>query len=254
MDRRARLLQGCLIGAPPPHQRFWWNLEVSKWSISVKFEVFEGLGPSNRTILGKRQPPFFTPREKLTQIRPYLGSRSARNTIWALGRGEKVGYVFWLYFYCFLRTFMPSGGIKGQVVSRRGKGEVWSTSNSRPFWGSQIYVVKILGNFTHLKMRKIGSIFEVWETDFGSLRGHFWPLGGQICPLGGQFEGLGPQIRDPGPWFWPQRGQNLWSQDRFPLWESEFWPPLEVKTRSIWPILGPEVPKWPILGIPAWKR
>ena len=45
-----------------------------------KFEVFEGLRPSNRTILGKRQPPFFTPREKLTQIRPYLGSRSARNT------------------------------------------------------------------------------------------------------------------------------------------------------------------------------
>ena len=27
---------------------------------------FEGLGPSNRTILGKRQPMFFTPREKLT--------------------------------------------------------------------------------------------------------------------------------------------------------------------------------------------
>ena len=27
---------------------------------------FEGFGPSNRTILGKRQPLFFTPREKLT--------------------------------------------------------------------------------------------------------------------------------------------------------------------------------------------
>ena len=25
-------------------------------------------------------------------------------------------------------------------------------------------------------MRKIGSIFKVWETDFVSLRGHFWPL------------------------------------------------------------------------------
>ena len=25
-------------------------------------------------------------------------------------------------------------------------------------------------------MRKIGSIFQVWETDFGSPRGHFWPL------------------------------------------------------------------------------
>jgi len=92
-------------------------------------------------------------------------------------------------------------------------------------------------------MRKIGSIFEVWETDFRSLRGHFWPLGGQICPLGGQFEGLGPQIRDPGPWFWPQRGQNLWSQDRFPLWGSEFWPLREVKTQSIWPILGSEGPQ-----------
>ena len=99
-------------------------------------------------------------------------------------------------------------------------------------------------------MRKIGSIFQVWEADFGSLRGHFWPLGGQIWPLGGQIrgrrpqiEGLGPQIRDPGPWFWPQRGQNLWSQDRFPLWESEFWPLLEVKTLSIWPILGSEGPQ-----------
>ena len=151
MDRRARLLQGFLIGAPPPHQRFWWNLEVSKWSISVKFEVFEGLGPSNRTILGKRQPLFFTPREKLTQIRPYLGSRSARNTIRTLGWGEKADYVFWLTFYCFffLGTSMPSEGIEGRSSQGGGKGEVWSTSNSRPFEGSQIYVVKILGNFTH---------------------------------------------------------------------------------------------------------
>ena len=88
----------------------------------MKFEVFEGHGPSNRTILGKRQPPFFTPREKLTQIRPYLGSRSARNTIRALGRGEKVDYVFWVYFYCFLRTSMPSGGIEGRSSQGGGRG------------------------------------------------------------------------------------------------------------------------------------
>ena len=142
MDRRARLLQGFLIGAPPPHQRFWWNLEVSKWSISVKFEVFEGLGPSNRTILGKRQPLFFTPREKLTQIRPYLGSRSARNTIRALGRGEKAGYVFWLYFYCFLRTSMPSEGIEGRVVSRRGKGRSDRPLKNPRSWRISDYVVQ----------------------------------------------------------------------------------------------------------------
>ena len=88
----------------------------------MKFKVFEGLGHSNGTILGKRQPVFFTPREKLTQIRPYLGSRSARNTIRALGGGEKTDYVFWLYFYCFLRISMPSEGIGGRVVSRRGRG------------------------------------------------------------------------------------------------------------------------------------
>ena len=107
---------------PSTPSRILVKFVVSKWSISVKFEVFEGLGPSNRTILGKRQPLFFTPREKLTQIRPYLGSRSARNTIRDLGRGEKAGYVFWLYFYCFLRTSMPSEGIEGRVVSRRGRG------------------------------------------------------------------------------------------------------------------------------------
>ena len=31
---------------------------------------------------------------------------------------------FLAYFYCFLGTSMPSGGIEGLVVSRRGKGEV----------------------------------------------------------------------------------------------------------------------------------
>ena len=40
---------------------------------------------------------------------------------------------------------------------------------------------------------------------------------------------------------------NLWSQDRFPLWGTEFWSPKEAKTPLIWP-------KRPILGIPAWKR
>ena len=63
-----------------------------------------------------------------------------------------------------------------------------------------------LGNFSHLKMRKIGSIFEVWETDFGSLRGHFdlweakfdlweakfdlWEASSRVWEA---------QIRDPGP-------------------------------------------------------
>ena len=87
----------------------------------VKFEVFEGIGPSNRTILGKRQPVFFTPREKLTQIRPYLGSRSARNTIRTLGWGKKAGAIFWLVFYCFLRIFMPSGH-KGTGRLKEGVG------------------------------------------------------------------------------------------------------------------------------------
>jgi len=52
---------------------------VSKWSISVKFKVFEGLGPSNRTILGKRQPPFFTASREI----------DPNSTIFGLSLGSK---------------------------------------------------------------------------------------------------------------------------------------------------------------------
>ena len=82
---------------------------------------FEGCGPSNRTILGKSQPPFFTPREKLTSnstIFEALARLEIR--LRDLGGREKADYVFWVYVYCFLGTLMPSEGIKGQVVSRRG--------------------------------------------------------------------------------------------------------------------------------------
>ena len=93
-------------------------------SISVKFEVFEGLGPSNRTILGKRQPMFFTPREKLTQIRPYLGSRSARNTTSGPMWERKGRVCFLAIFLLFFKDLYAQRGHRGQVVSRRGKGEV----------------------------------------------------------------------------------------------------------------------------------
>ena len=68
---------------------------------------------------------------------------------------------------------MPSEGIEGRSSQGGGRGRSDRPQIRDPLRGSQIYVVKILGNFTHLKMRKIGSIFEVWETDFGSPRGHF---------------------------------------------------------------------------------
>ena len=120
MDRRARLLQGCLIVAPPPHQRFWRNLEVSKWSNLVKFEVFEGLGPSNRTILGKRQPPFFTPREKLTPNLTIWGSRSARNTFSGPMWERKGRSYFLAIFLAFLRDPQTLPGVCGGGSSQGG--------------------------------------------------------------------------------------------------------------------------------------
>ena len=60
---------------------------------------FEGLGPSNRTILGKSQPPFFTPREKLTPNSTIFVALARLEIRFRdlLGR-EKASSIFWLYF------------------------------------------------------------------------------------------------------------------------------------------------------------
>ena len=63
---------------------------------------FEGLGPSNRTILGKRQPLFFTPREKLTSNSTIFEALARLEIRFRdlLGR-EKASSIFWLYFLAF---------------------------------------------------------------------------------------------------------------------------------------------------------
>ena len=82
---------------------------------------FEGPGPSNRTILGKRQPPFFTPREKLTpNLTIFVDLARLEIRFRDLCGIEKAGAIFLAIFLLFLRISMPSGGIEGPVVSRRG--------------------------------------------------------------------------------------------------------------------------------------
>jgi len=81
---------------------------------------FEGLGPSNRTILGKRQPLFFTPREKLTQIRPYLGSRSARNTFSGPRWGRKGRVCFLAIFLLFFTDLYAQRGHRGEGRLKEG--------------------------------------------------------------------------------------------------------------------------------------
>jgi len=81
------------------------------------------------------------------------------------------GYIF-LLFLLPPRPFQGPVG-KGRLKEGEGGGLI-DLSKIRDLKRSQIMWSKIkLGNFTHLKMRKIGSIFQVWETDFGSPGGHF---------------------------------------------------------------------------------
>ena len=62
-DSRIRLSQERLCARKRPNRTISrvGETDLRAWDID-----FEGFGPSNRTILGKRQPLFFTPREKLT--------------------------------------------------------------------------------------------------------------------------------------------------------------------------------------------
>ena len=91
----------------------------------MKFEVFEGLGPSNRTILGKRQPPFFTPREKLTpNLTIFVDLARLEIRFRDLCGIEKAGAIFLAIFLLFFKDFYAQRGHRGEVVSRRGKGEV----------------------------------------------------------------------------------------------------------------------------------
>ena len=69
---------------------------------------------------------------------------------------------------------MPSGGIEGQVVSRRGRGRSdRPLKNPRSSKISDYVVQNKLGNFSHSQNEENWIDFWVWETDFRSLRGHF---------------------------------------------------------------------------------
>ena len=69
------------------------------------FTDFEGFGPSNRTILGKRQPPFFTPREKLTPNLTIFGALARLETRFRdLAGREKAAYVFFLAIFLLFLT------------------------------------------------------------------------------------------------------------------------------------------------------
>ena len=84
---------------------------------------FEGFGPSNRTILGKRQPLFFTPREKLTpNLTIFVALARLEIRFRDLCGREKVGYVFWLCFLLCLRTLRPFQGPVGEGRLKEGEG------------------------------------------------------------------------------------------------------------------------------------
>ena len=68
---------------------------------------------------------------------------------------------------------MPSEGIEGRSSQGGGRGRSDRPQIRDPSRGSQIYVVKILGNFTHSQNEENWIDFWVWETDFGSPGGHF---------------------------------------------------------------------------------
>ena len=106
---------------------------------AADLDDFEGLGPSNRTILGKRQPVFFTPREKLTPNLTIFGALARLEIRFRdLGGGEKAGAIFWLYFLLFLTDpqTLP-GACGGRSSQGGGRGRSDRPQNLRP-WGSQI--------------------------------------------------------------------------------------------------------------------
>ena len=83
---------------------------------------FEGLEPSNRAILGKRQPLFFTPREKLTSnLTIFEALARLEIRLRDLCGREKAAYVFWLYFCCFYGPLCPAGHI-GEGRLKEGEG------------------------------------------------------------------------------------------------------------------------------------
>ena len=86
----------------PKTMTIWMISRVWGTDLRVLDIDFEGLGPSNRTILGKSQPPFFTPREKLTPNSTiFVALARLEIRFRDLCGRKKAGYVFWLYFCCF---------------------------------------------------------------------------------------------------------------------------------------------------------
>ena len=113
---------------------------------------FEGLGPSNRTILGKRQPLFFTPREKLTSNLTIFEALARLGTRFRdLGGREKAGYVFLAIFLSFLGTLRPFQGPVGEGRLKEGERGRSDRPLKNPKHGSfRFRWSKIkLGNFTH---------------------------------------------------------------------------------------------------------
>ena len=81
------------------------------------------MGPSNRTILGKSQPPFFTPREKLTpNLTIFVALARLEIRFRDLYGREKAGYIFWLIFLLFLRDPQALQGPVGEGRLKEGVG------------------------------------------------------------------------------------------------------------------------------------
>ena len=119
---------------------------------------------------------FFTPREKLTPNLTIFGALARLEIRFRdlCGR-EKAGAIFWLYFLLFLTDLYAQRGHRGKGRLKEGVGGgLIDLSKIRDPSRSQIMWSKIkLGNFSHSQNEENWIDFWVWETDFGSLRGHF---------------------------------------------------------------------------------
>ena len=107
------------------------------------FTDFEGFGPSNRTILGKRQPPFFTPREKLTPNLTIFGALARLETRFRdLAGREKAAYVFFLAIFLLFLTDPQAlpGACGGRSSQGGGRGR-----SDRPLKNPKLRVLNLSG-------------------------------------------------------------------------------------------------------------
>ena len=149
-----RLSDSSLAGASgsPKRLPIWMISRVGDTDLRVLDTDFEGLGPSDRTILGKRQPPFFTPREKLTPNLTIFGALARLEIRFRdLCGGEKAGAIFLLYFLLFLTDPKALPGACGGRSSQgggRGRSDR-PLKNPKPGGFRSMWSKIKLGNFSH---------------------------------------------------------------------------------------------------------